>query len=374
MIYLLWLLPVLTGLILYIVYKDIITLKIAGVCVLVTLLYSILHKEIVEHNMTSDTEWWGNYAVSVHYYDDWDEEVHCRHSYDCNCSTDKDGHKHCSTCYRHAYDVDYHPEYWTIKYDNGDEETISKSKYEQWCKLWGNNRYKRELNRDYHSNDGDDMACNWNSLPQTSETIITEHSYENRIIASNSVFSPDKVDSFDFKKYRLFEYPKCIDGRQKIVLGYPIFSKTDTLLRYINGYYGSRKEFKLFATVWYNQSELAAERQHSYWGNLNKNEFLLCLGLKPDGTVEWCKTYSWMDRPTLSVRVEQYFKDNPKIDLTKFAQWLPSAIETYWSRKHFREFKYLKVEITQSQYTIIFGVCLVLCIFQTIVTRQLIND
>lgn len=369
-----WLLSILTSLILFIVYRDVITYKIGGIALAVIAIYSLSHVAIIKDNMTEDTEWWGNYAVSVHYYDDWDEEVPCRHSYSCNCHTDSKGNEHCSTCYMHSYDVDYHPEHWTMRFDNGSEKEISHSDYIYWTTLWKSKLYKVELNRDYHKNDGDDMAGDWDLKPENSETIITQHEYENRVQASNSVFKADKVDSTDIAQYHLYQYPKC-DGKQQIILGsVQVDPTTDRLLQYINGYYGSKKQFKLFTCIWRNQSEVTAERQHSYWDNLNKNEFLVCIGLDDSNQIQWCKTYSWMDQPVLGVKVEQYFRDHKSLSLSQFVRWLPSNIEEYWQRKHFRDFNYLQVDISFSDYLVIAVVVFILSIIQAIVTVKIIND
>jgi len=381
MIYLLWLLPVLVGLILYLVHQSIEVVKLSAIALVAIMIYTLVHQAIMKDNLTRDTEWWGNYAVSVHYYDDWDEEVPCRHPIYCTRYYECGDGKTSRTCsdtyvcgYEHSYDVDYHPEYWSMRFDNGQENTISRNSYLYYCELWGNKKHFVELNRDYHSNDGNDVACDWNRLPETSETMITEHNYENRVQASTSVFKAAKVDTGEVKKYKLFEYPLCVSQQQPILLGIQTTASNDKLLRYINGFYGSRKQFKLFICCWFNQSEITAEKQHSYWNNLNKNEFLVCLGLNKDSTVQWCKTYSWMDRPVLSVKTEQFFRDNKKLNLYRFANWLPKNIQAHWSRKHFRDFKYLKVELTQSQYTIIFIVVFVLSILQFIIINKIARD
>lgn len=379
MIYLLCLLPIITIIILYLIFKDINIFKIGGIFLVITLIYSLSHQAIMENGLTSATEWWGNYATSIHYYDDWDEEVSCRHPIYCTRTYECGDGKTSRTCtetyvcgHEHLYDVDYHSEYWTIKYDNNNEQNITHLQYIYWSALWGNHLYKIDLHRDYHSNDGDDIACDWDLKPETSETIITEHFYVNKIQASNSVFKADKVDSTDIRQYKLFNYPN--DGK-KIVLGAVLVDKpTQKLYDYINGYYGSKKQFKLFICVFRNQSEIAAERQHSYWKNLNKNELLVCIGVDNINKVKWCKSYSWMDKPILSVKVEQWFRDNKNLNLNAFARWLPKNIEDSWSRKHFRDFNYIKIEITQSQYMIIFIIVFILCIIQVIVTIKLITN
>ena len=73
MIYLLLLLPVLTCLILYIVLRNTIAFKVGGLFVLITLCYSLAHESSMKTSLTTDTEWWGNYATSIHDYDDWDD-------------------------------------------------------------------------------------------------------------------------------------------------------------------------------------------------------------------------------------------------------------------------------------------------------------
>ncbi len=247
------------------------------------------------------------------------------------------------------------------------EIEISCASYRNYVQQWGDKTYKIELNRDFHDNDGDDVACNWDLIPEHSETYTTVKTYENRVMASNSVFKADKVDSIDKKQFKLYEYPECKDAQQAIVLGRQASFAEEKYLRYINGYYGSKKQFKLFVCVWDDMSETAAERQHSYWENLNKNEFLVCLGTNKSNEIKWVKCYSWMDRPTLGVATEQYFRDNRKLDILKFAKWLPKQIETLWSRKRFRDFKYLKVEITYSQYTAMFIVVVLLSLIQAFI-------
>lgn len=380
MIYLIWLLPLLVALVTYVIFRNALAIKVGAFGIAITIIYSLSHVAIAKHGMMQDTEWWGNYAVSVHYYDDWDEEVHCRHSYKCNCytTTDKDGHshEHCSTCYYHAYDVDYHAEHWSMRYDNGEEHRITKYEYDKYCKMWGDKKYKIELNRDYHSNDGDDMACNWNLVPNTCESITTEHTYENRVQASNSIFKASHVDTTEVRQYKLYNYPTCSNGYQQVVLGYNghIDDETIRLLKYINGYYGSKKQFKLFVCCYYNQAELVAERQHSYWDNLNKNEFLVCVGLNKNNEIQWAKSFSWMDKPMLSAQADQYLRATKTFSPKEFAKWLPANIENHWHRKHFRDFNYLQVDITQSQYTAIFIVILLMCIAQALVTKSVIDN
>lgn len=379
MTYLLWLIPILAAIVLFALTKNTIAFKIGGAAFVAVLTYTLVHSAIMRSNLTSATEWWGNCVKSVHYYDDWDEEVSCRHPIYCTESYECGDSKHSRTCTReyvcgheHLYDVDYHPEYWTLMWDDKSEKEITHQQYDRYSGSWGGKLYKIDLHRRYHSNDGNDMACDWDGRPETSETRVTEHRYENRVQASNSVFRADRVDSTDVSQYKLFEYPR--DGRRIVMGAVIVDSATCKMLDYVNGYYGSRKQFKLFVCVFRGQPEVAAERQHSYWRNLNKNELLVCVGVDGANKVQWSRSFSWMDVPVLSVKVDRWFAEHKRLDLASFSRWLPAQVESDWSRKHFKDFNYIKIDITQSQYNTLAIVVVIMCLVQIAVTLYVIRD
>lgn len=96
-----------------------------------------------------------------------------------------------------------------------------------------------------------------------------------------------------------------------------------------------------------------AEKQRSYWKGGNKNEFVVCLGISK-GIVEWCHAFSWMDEPVLSVKIEDYFRTNPTLDLMALHRWLREHIGD-WKRKQFSDFKYIRVELNTLQYWSLFA-------------------
>lgn len=377
MIYFIWLIPILVGIISFAILKYKNALPVSITSLVIVIIYTLIHKYTALDSQTKDVEWHGNYATAVNYYEDWNERVSCRHPIYCTKKVRYKSGKHWHTrnqryvCgHRHFYDVDYHPEYWNIKYNNGDNAGINRLDYENYRKIW-NKEFKTELNRKIHDNDGDMFTITWNNKPITSTVLITEHFYENRLLASHSVFKADKVDSIDVKQYKLFKYPKVLGTNQQVVLGINIPDTTKKLFDYINGYYGSKKQFKLFVCCYFNQPELAAERQHSYWENLNKNEFLVCIGLNKDSSIQWVKSYSWMDNNTLSIKTESFIKEKSKLDLNRLAKWLPVAIDKYWDRKHFKDFDYIDIDIDNSHYTIMFIVTVLISVIQFIVIYKI---
>lgn len=350
-------LPIIAAIVLLIFFRKYTTFWEIGLLIAPSaLLVLIIHFIMVSSN-ESDTEYRGSYVTKVIYYQAWDEKVHCRHSYDCHCSTDKKGHKSCSTCYRHAYDVDYHPEHWTKVTNSGAEYEISKPHFLELQARFATKPYFVDMHRDYHNIDGDAYYTDWNKVPETADIVSTEHSYKNKVQASKSIFKFDVIDEKTKKTWGLYDYPKLSGLYQSMVLGHGVDYLTDRKLQYLNGYYGVNKQFRMYILFFKDQSIEAAFKQRSYWEGGNKNEFIVCIGTNKLGQYKWNKCFSWMDKPDLEVRVQDWLNDeknNHSLDLSKFADWMPKQIEQHWQRKHFKDFEYLNVEISQFQLMWIF--------------------
>lgn len=341
--------PIIASILLLVFFSKKVTLWEIALLVFPTALIILLMNTIMVSYRTSDTEYLGSYITKVNYYEAWDEEVSCRHSYDCNCSTDKDGKRSCSTCYEHSYDVDYHPEHWTKEDNMGCEYEISKSTYDDLKSRFATNTYFVELNRDYHSIDGNAYSTNWAGEPLKSEVITKEHSYTNKVQVSHSIFKFDEIDEKTKLKCKLYDYPVVSGYYQPIVLGYNVDVNTNRKLQYMNGFYGKSKQFKMFILFFKNQSMDVSFKQRSYWQGGNKNEFTICIGTDNSGKLDWVKCFSWMDKPELEVEVQNYFTEKGKIDLSDFADWMPKQIEQHWHRKQFKDFDYLEIEVTDTQ-------------------------
>lgn len=319
------------------------------------LLILLINYVMVSYN-ESDTEYLGGYVDHVIYYEPWDEEVPCSHSYQCNCSTDSKGNQSCSTCYMHAYDVDYHPAHWEKVTNTGKEIGISKSTYDELRARFGTADRFVEMHRDFHSIDGDAYATDWNREPERSESVTFDHSYTNKIRASHSIFRLETIDDSAKSKWKLYDYP-AISGsnQQPVVLGRAVQTKTDRLLKYVNGWHGPQNQFRMFILFFTDQTDDVAYKQRSYWEGGNKNEFVICIGIDKNGMYKWNKCFSWMDKPELEVRVRDWLdtegKSHKYIDLDKFAKWMPKQVESYWHRKHFADFNYIQVEVSETQLT-----------------------
>jgi hypothetical protein len=341
------------------------------------LIILLMNTIMVSYN-TSDTEYLGSYIKKVNYYEPWDERVPCRHPIYCTrtypCGSAKSP-RTCTSTYVcghvHAYDVDYHPEYWTKEDNYKEEYDISHSEFIYLRKLFATNQYFVELNRDYHSIDGDAYSTNWAGEPERSSVITKEGSYTNKIRASHSVFKFENITEKEVAKWSLYEYPAVTDYKQKVVLGKKVDGRTERKLQYINGYYGPKKQFKLFVLFFKNQSMDVVNKQRSYWEGGNKNEFVVCIGVDNSGRFEWVDAFSWMSKPALEVEVEEFISRTEDVKLKKFADWLPNQVAAHWKRRDFQDFEYLQMELTETQ---LWWIMIILMIYNVAMSVWVINN
>jgi hypothetical protein len=316
-----------------------------------SLLVAVIFRYIAVSNLTKDIEYWGTRFERVEYYEAWDEEVPCTHSYDCMCSTDSDGNKCCCmTCYRHSYDVDHHPEKW-YKIDHlGNKFGISEKEYLRLKSKMDNNQFK-DLHRDYHSIDGDMYYTLWNKKMEDYECISTEHSYENKTQAVPNVFNYPEVDTFDLATYKLFDYHKPTGKSryyQKHLLGYND-NEAEHLLQILNGELGNKKQVKTFILVYKNQPLEVSNLQEAYWKGGNKNEVVITINIDDNEKPTWCRVFSWSEKEDFKINIRDYVISQEKLDLKKIVNFSSAEISKNFVRKEFSDFEYLEVKLSTSQ-------------------------
>lgn len=291
----------------------------------------------VEKLQTNDTEYWGGWIQKAEYYEYWDEEVPCRHPIE---ETDKDGNTRV-VGYEHMYDVDEHPPYWQVIDSNGITITVDENKFEFLAKRFGNRDFV-ELNRHYHSKDGDKYEATWNGKEKTFEPSVTAHTYENRLQASTSVFKFEKVDP---KKYNLFEYPKIVGYYyQPSILGPNTDRGAMQLFDNMNARLGAKRQLKIWVLIFVDKPLEAGFEQQSYWKNGNKNEFVIAIGINPDREIQWAHIFSWSENESLKTDTRNYIIAQKRLDLVNLAGWIKPELEKRYKRKSFADFNYLTVE------------------------------
>lgn len=340
------LIPILTAFILFLWFRHKTLWWEFAIPLGCSFLFIILMKLGIETSQVQCKEYWGSFISRIEYYEDWDEEVSCRHSYDCNCSTDDEGNEDCETCYEHAYDVDYHSPYWQLITTTGETIGISETEYNRLAKIFLNQKFQ-ELNRDYHSNDGDKYFCTWTGDSIKSIPVTTTHYYENKVkVADQSVFHFQKVDTSDIRRFRLKDYPAIVGYNQDALMGdYSADAKiANKKFNYINGLLGGKKQVRIFVLVFQNQPIEAALYQEWYWSGANMNEFIVCIGTDYLRNVKWCYPISWTPAEKLKSDVKQFVIAQNKLDLCKLADYMQEQVNKQFVRKDFKEFDYLTVE------------------------------
>ena len=318
----------------------------------------LIFKFTAEWSRTRDIEYWGGILTKTEYYEDWNEYIHQT----CTCCCDKDGNN-CMT-YDCSY-VNYHSPYWEITSSNNEVIRISENQYKELVKKFNNESFI-DLHRGYYTNDGDKYVSIWDNDIKTLESVVTVHSYENRVQVSNSVFNYPKVKENDIKQYKLYEYPEIYDYyKQKCILGI----KDDTSERkfqILNSRLGLKKQVKVFILIFNDLPIKSAELQESYWKGGNKNEFIICIGIDDKMNVKWCKPFSWSEVAEPKIRTRNFVQKQDKLNLSELSDFLYKELDNNFIRKKFKEFSYLTVEPTTGQTISAFIITLIINIICSI--------
>jgi hypothetical protein len=334
-------------------------------CLLLPLIAIVIAKQASIHSQTTDTEIRNFYITRAEYYEPWDEYIHrtCTESYACG-SDSKGNTQYCTRTYDCSY-VDYHSAQWIIYDNTGNGRGISASMFAWLCNEYGNKTFK-DMHRGYHSIDGDMYYTTFNGKFEKLVPLTEQFTYENRIQCSKSVFNFKEVDTSDIKRYGLFKYPAPVLFDYKPILGWKDSLASLTLAR-SNGLYGSLKKVHMMMLVFKDKPYDAAMLQENLWKGGNKNEFILCVGVSKDTTIQWTKVISWTDVDVLKIRVARQVKEMKKFNAQQAVKIMVNDASNNFVKKNFRDFNYITVEPTTTAivwaYIIVFLITLGWVIF-----------
>ena len=368
MLILIYSLPFIIAVLLLIFFRNQVTwFEYIGLIV-ISILFTLMFRGIFVSINESDTEYWGSYMTKIRHYDDWDEWVHRTCTRRVPAGRDSKG----NTIYRtETYDCsyrDYHPERWTYTDNYGSEHYFcDKAEFDRAMAELG---YPKmvfiDMHRHYYTKDGDAQDYYWDGTFENSRTLTTWRTYTNKVIASRSIFRFEDIDKEKAKELGLFEYPEIQDYDQKSLLGVRLDRLTMKKIKYLNGTFGSKYQFRMYILVFKDKPLVISEQQKSYWQGGNKNEFVLCLGYNTKThKIDWCNPFSWCDSPKLEVATKRYFREHPNLNLMGYCKWLEKNINL-WKRKEFKDFDYIDVEMSDGQTTALFIIILLLDIGMSI--------
>lgn len=301
-----------------------------------------------------DKEYLSDLVSKITYYEDWDETVMVTHTRTVSCGKGKTRTETYVVPERR-----YHPKRYVYETVTGETNDVSEDEYKLICYKLNMPAVFKDMHRSYRSKDGDAYVTSWNRTRENSYPVTWTHLYQNKVKASSySIFKYGNMSEEEIKENKLFDYPEIKNNDQNPILG---FNATDTdidAVRYLNGYRGPKNQIHVFILCFNNPSLEVAEMQKAYWQGGNKNEFVVCLGVK-NNKVIWCNPFSWSDEPMLEVKTRDYFIKYPDINFKDYAEWLDTQIDKNWHRKEFNDFNYLSIELSIGWYIAI--LIIILC-------------
>lgn len=308
----------------------------------VAILFIIVFRFFVIKSITTDTEYWGGTVQKVEYYEDWNEYIHktCYHHYKCGKST-------CSRPYDCSY-VQYHPASWQITDNNGIVQSISESEYNRLMRQFKQKPTFVELARNSYTNDGDKYVFYWQGEKETFEPMYTEHTYENRVQASHSVYNYPDVSEEEAKHHGLHKYANIYDGRyQHSILGAnkELHKDAEREFTWLNSKLGKAKGLRVWVLLYGSHTPSTGQMQERYWKGGNDNEFVICIGTDSSySAINWCHVFSWSEVQEPKINVRDFVMRQSKLDLLALAGFVETELSEKFIRKDFKEFSYLTVD------------------------------
>jgi hypothetical protein len=335
-----WLLiiPIISLIILYKIFPHEMTWWEFLIPVFSSILLIIIVNAITDYAMSRDTEYHGGWVVSVVWDEHWTEEYTVTVD---DYGTDSKGNRvktgsHTET--RHTY----HPDTYGVKDSNGYEISVDLNHYKMLSNKFGNEKIEKPWRSGQSSwGDGRRFTTTWPGTELTFTPCFTSHSYENRVARSHSIFNFREVDP---KALGLYEYPEIKDYHfQNSILGWND-PTAELELTKANCRLGAIKQVRIFILVFRNRSIDTAIDQQMYWKNGNKNEIIICIGINNKNQISWVYPVGW-DNERLKVDLrEDITNAGPEVNMNKIVSITINDVKRAFSRKHFKDFEYIKLE------------------------------
>ena len=216
----------------------------------------------------------------------------------------------------------------------------------------------------------------WDRVPKTSEPIVKEYTYENRLQTQSHW---GNVSEEDRRLYDVFDYPSVPGGwrLQALLTNGPAFRETDKYLQYLNGHLntnqGGYKKVRLWMLIYNEQPQESAELQRAYWKGGNKNEITIMIGTNADREIVWADIMSHTDesQQLLVETRDKLLVEMPNgkngfsgkltdADLLKFTTWLGDAVQAQYVKPDFKQYDY--IQVAPSMFAIILSYIIVIVV------------
>lgn len=307
--YVLAILPVIAGAILWMLDKEIVWWEwLIGAAAAFALAGTF--NLIAVYGMTSDTESWSGHITRIHHYPQWEERWTEHHS---ETTTDSKGHSHTRTWTTTEYDTHY--EHWDADRDFGSEqdtESISLSQYNQLAHSMGGQVVEDGMQSYDHGGmqiNGDRHYYGVNNTTHYVAPVTTTKHFENRIKAAPTLFSFSKVPT----NVPVYNWPENSDWMHSDrVLGLAGGAIDSYQWDCLNTRLGSSKRVNLIIIGFGNQSEDIAHYQQAKWIGGKKNDLVICYG-GGDKThsASWVYVFGWTEKEIVKENLKSLLLAKP---------------------------------------------------------------
>ena len=286
---------------------------------------------IIKTSSVKFTEYWGSTIISIFE----EEPYNYWHSETCSrqvaCGTDSDGNtEYCTEYYDCSHQDDVGPSWWA-KTNIGEVIGINEKQHDELVKQFGTRKTVIETRRNHDANDravgsngtkfqntkvgrtSNIYQTNWNNTDNTRKAYTSQHTYVNKIKASDlSIFNIAVVKEEDVDSLGLFRYPPYDGGgwfsntnglEYPTILGGNFSKETQEKFKRLNGKFGASNEMRLWVLIFENKPMSIAQYQENYWVKGNMNELVVCIG-KRGNEIQWSHAFSWALSDALTAEVK----------------------------------------------------------------------
>lgn len=331
---LLFCIPLIISLVLYIIFRERITFKEFMCQILVQAAIAGVSSAAIYYSNTTDTQ-----LLHGEVTNKTRDEVSCGHSYECNCRQECSGSgdqrscsRVCDTCYEHDYDVE-----WNV-----------------------HSNINRSVEIDTIDRQGLEEPPRWTAVI-IGEPFSAKVSYENYIKGSpDSLFRRQGI----VEKYKndLVDYRGGIHDYYRTTRDMTQGQGSAELnekLQELNKILGPAKEASLALVVVKDKPQEYFYALEEAWLGGKKNEIIPVISIK-DNKIQWVEILGWAKEPIFKIKL--------KDDILKLETWneegILNAMESntikYYQRKPMKDFEYLKSSIkpskTQWMISLIIGI------------------
>ena len=292
----------------------------------------VISKAIIDNSSVKFDEYWGSSITAVFEeepYNYWHQET-CSETY--ACGTDSKGNtEYCTRYYDCSHQDDVGPSWWATT-DIKEQFGISEKMHDELVRQFKTSKTTIQSRENYAprdkahgSNDtkfeGKQVGKTsyvyqtvWSGADHTRKAYVSQHTYENRIKASDlTVFNISVVKEARADSLKLLKYPpyqgagifRMTEGLEyPTILGDSTISKeTQEKFKRLNGKFGVSNQLRLWVLVFDNKPSTIAQYQENYWVKGNKNELVICIG-KKGNQIQWSHAFSWATSDALTAEVK----------------------------------------------------------------------